>query len=77
VTAKKRVVTKKLAGQGVEADRWGTVQVNVTVRLTRVAGSSKVTRKYIDLGGCYSYHTSRSQYIMSQSLQSAVLKANS
>jgi uncharacterized protein with FMN-binding domain len=67
-TAKKRVVTKKLVGQAAEADRWGTVQVNITVRTITVAGSRKVTRKYIDLGGRYSYHTDRSQYIMSQSL---------
>jgi uncharacterized protein with FMN-binding domain len=68
-TAKKPiVVTKKLVGQGFEADRWGTVQIDVTVRLTRAAGSKHVALKYTDLGGHYSYHTDRSQYIMSQAL---------
>jgi uncharacterized protein with FMN-binding domain len=63
----KKVVTKKYAGQSFQADRWGTVQVTVTVRTTTGAGR-KVTRKYLDLGGSYTYHTDRSQYIMSQSL---------
>ena len=66
--AKKTVVTKKYAGTAVEADRWGTVAVTVTVRTTKVAGSTKVIRRYLELEGSYSYHTSRSQYIMSQSL---------
>jgi uncharacterized protein with FMN-binding domain len=65
---KKVVVTRKLKGQSVEADRWGAVQINVTVRLTHAAGSKKVTRKYVNLGGTYSYHSARSQYIMSQAL---------
>ena len=66
--AKKKVVTRKLTGQAFEADRWGTVTVVVTVRTTKVAGAKKVTRRYLDLGGSYTYHTDRSQYIMSQSL---------
>jgi hypothetical protein len=64
----KRVVVKKLTGTPATANQWGTVQVIITLRTTTVAGSNKVTRKYTDLGGSYSYHTSRSQYIMSQSL---------
>ena len=64
--AKKKVATKKLAGASEQANRWGTVTVNVTVRMTTAGG--KTTRKYVDLGGSYTYHTSRSQYIMSQSL---------
>ena len=60
--AKKKVVTKKVTGGSFQADRWGTVTINVTVKAT--AGK----RKYIDLGGSYTYHTDRSQYIMSQSL---------
>ena len=69
VAAKKKVVTtKKLAGQGYEAGRWGTVTINVTVRLTKAAGAKKATVKYVDLGGNYSYHSDRSQYIMSQAL---------
>ena len=62
----KTVTTRKLAGQGVDAGRWGTVTINVTVRTTRAGG--KVTRKYTNLGGTYSYHTDRSQYIMSKAL---------
>ncbi len=65
---KKVVVTRKLAGQSIQADRWGAVQINVKVRLTRVHGSKRVTRKYVDLGGTYSYTSDRSQYIMSQAL---------
>jgi uncharacterized protein with FMN-binding domain len=67
---KKTVVTKKVSGAAVNADRWGTVQITVTVRKTTtvVKGHKKVTRKIIDIGGTYSYHTDRSQYIMSQSL---------
>ena len=62
----KKIVTKKVAGPSEQADRWGTVTVNVTVRLTTLG--KKTTRKYVDLGGSYSYHTDRSQYIMSQAL---------
>jgi uncharacterized protein with FMN-binding domain len=67
-TKKKVVVTRKLAGQGYEAGRWGTVTINVTARVTRTAGSKKPTVRYVDLGGSYSYHSDRSQYIMSQAL---------
>ena len=66
-TAQKKVVTKKVSGDSAQADRWGTVTVNVTVKTTMVGGK-KVTTKYVDLGGSYTYHTNRSQYIMSQSL---------
>ena len=64
--ATKKVVTRKVSGASAQADRWGTVMVNVTVRLTTVGGKTK--RKYVDLGGSYTYHTDRSQYIMSQAL---------
>jgi uncharacterized protein with FMN-binding domain len=59
-------VTRKYVGQTAQAGQWGSVQVNVT-RRTTTAGT-KATSKYTDLGGQYSYHTSRSQYIMSQAL---------
>jgi uncharacterized protein with FMN-binding domain len=67
---KKIVVTKKVTGPSVDADRWGTVQINVTVRKTTtiVKGVKKVTRKVTDIGGTFSYHTDRSLYIMQQSL---------
>ncbi len=67
-TAPKKVVkTKKVTGAAAQADRWGTVTVNVTVKKTIVGGKT-VTKHYLDLGGNFPYHTSRSQYIMSQSL---------
>ena len=65
-TTEKKAVTKKLVGQAAQADRWGTVQVSITLQKTTTG--AKKTRKYIDLGGSYSYHTDRSQYIMSQAL---------
>ena len=70
VAPKKIVVTRKVSGSAVEADRWGTVQINVTVRKTTVVvkGAKKVTRKVIDIGGSFSYHTDRSLYIMKEAL---------
>ena len=59
-------VTRKLTGAASEAGRWGTVKVVVTVKVTK-SGTRK-TVNFSDLGGNYSYHTDRSQYIMSQSL---------
>ena len=59
-------VTRKLVGQPAQAGQWGTVFINVTIKTT-VSGSHKKIR-YTDLGGSYNYHTSRSQYIMSQAL---------
>ena len=58
--------TAKFTGPTVPANQWGTVTVSVTQQTTGVG--SKVTRKFSDLGGGYTYHTSRSQYIMSQAL---------
>jgi hypothetical protein len=55
----------KYAGETVPAHQWGTVTVNVTLEMT---GSRAATRRFTDLGGGYTYHTSRSQFIMSQSL---------
>lgn len=66
--AKKKVVTTKVVGAVEQADQWGTVQVTVTVKTTTTAGSKKVTRRYTDLGGSYTYHTGRSQFIMSNAL---------
>jgi uncharacterized protein with FMN-binding domain len=66
--AKKKVVTKKFAGQTAQAGQWGDVTVNVTIRITTIAGLKQAARRYIDLGGSYNYHTDRSQYIMSVAL---------
>jgi len=66
----KKVTTRKFTGPEVQADRWGTVQVIITVRKTATTTGTRrrVTRQYLDLGGSYSYHTDRSRFIMSQSL---------
>ena len=70
VAPKKTVVTKKVSGPAAEANRWGTVQITVTVRKTTTVanGTRKVTRKIVDIGGSFSYHTDRSLYIMQQAL---------
>lgn len=70
VTPKKTVITRKFTGSAVDADRWGTVQMNVTMRKTTVVsnGVRKVTRKLVNIGGSFSYHTDRSLYIMQQAL---------
>jgi len=66
----KRVVSKTFAGLTAQAGQWGTVEITVTVRTTTITTGTKkkVVRKYTNLGGRYSYHTSRSQFIMSQAL---------
>jgi uncharacterized protein with FMN-binding domain len=69
-TPKKTIVTRKVSGPSADADRWGTVQMNVTVRKTTIVvkGVKKVTRKFVNIGGSFSYHTDRSLYIMQQAL---------
>ncbi len=61
-----KVVTRKLVGTTATASRWGSVTTIVTAKITTKNG--KTTIRYTDLGGNYTYHTDRSQYIMSQSL---------
>jgi uncharacterized protein with FMN-binding domain len=56
----------KFNGASANANQWGSVTINVTLKTT--TSGNKTTRKFTDLGGSYSYHTSRSQYIMSQAL---------
>jgi uncharacterized protein with FMN-binding domain len=63
---KAKTITRKVSGLEAEASRWGTVKVVVTAKITTKNG--KKTVRYTDLGGNYTYHTDRSQYIMSQSL---------
>ena len=65
-TASKKTVTRKATGVNAQANQWGTVQVVVTAKITTSGGHRTI--RYTDLGGSYSYHTDRSQYIMSQSL---------
>lgn len=66
----RHVASKTFAGLTVDAGQWGTVEITVTLRTTTIAtgGTKKVIRRYTNLGGRYSYHTARSQFIMSQSL---------
>ena len=58
--------TAKYTGATAPASEWGTVTVNVTLQTT--TAGTKVARRFTDLGGGYTYHTARSQFIMSQSL---------
>jgi uncharacterized protein with FMN-binding domain len=76
-TPKKIVVTRKVSGSAAQADRWGTVQISVTMRKTTtiVNGVKKVTRKLVDIGGSFTYHTDRSLYIMQQALPQLRLAA--
>lgn len=69
-TPKKIVVTRTVTGPAVEADRWGAVTVTVKVRKTTVVvnGVKKVTRRWFDIGGTFTYHTDRSLYIMQEAL---------
>ena len=66
----KRVTTQKFTGPEAQADRWGTVRITITVRKTTITTGKRkrVTRKYTGLGGGYTYHTGRSQFIMEQAL---------
>jgi len=67
-TANRTTATKsaRFAGKTVPAQQWGTVTVNVTVQTT--GSGAAASRKFTDLGGGYTYHTARSQFIMSQAL---------
>jgi uncharacterized protein with FMN-binding domain len=63
---KSTATTRKVTGVEAEASRWGTVKVIVTAKVT--TNGTRKTVRFTDLGGSYTYHTDRSQYIMSQSL---------
>ena len=79
----KKVVTRKFAGVAYQADRWGSLQVTITVRKTTTvrAGKKKVTRKITAVSvPTYPNHTDRSVYINSQALpilKSEALRAQS
>ncbi len=62
-SARKTTVTRTFDGINAIAGQWGSVQIDIT-RKTATGGHAR----YTNLGGSYSYHTSRSQYIMSQAL---------
>jgi uncharacterized protein with FMN-binding domain len=70
-TPKKTVITRKVVGGAGQADRWGTVQVTLTVRKTTTVsakGKKKVVRKATAVDATYQVHTGRSQFIMEQAL---------
>ena len=78
--AKTKVVTKKVVGSEIQADRWGTVQVTLTVRKTTTtsSGKTKVTRRIVAVSATYPDHTDRSVFINEQAipyLKQEVLKA--
>jgi len=67
----KKVVTRKFAGVAYQADRWGSLQVTITVRKTTTvtAGKRTVKRKIMAVSvPTYPNHTDRSVYINSQAL---------
>jgi uncharacterized protein with FMN-binding domain len=81
-TATKKVVTKKFTGAAATADRWGYVQVTITVRktTTTTAGKSKVSRRMVNLTATGPDHTARSSLITSRAipiLRSEALQAQS
>jgi uncharacterized protein with FMN-binding domain len=76
------VVTRKFTGMAAQADRWGYVQVTITVRktTTTVNGKRKVTRRMTNLTATSPNHTSRSVVINQQAvpiLRSEALQAQS
>src|SRR6266487_2955038 len=80
--APKKVVTRTFTGSAAEADRWGYVQVTITVRKTTstVNGKRRVTRRMTNLTATYPTHTSRSIVINQQAipiLRSEALQAQS
>jgi len=71
VLPKKKVVVKKVTGPQAAADRWGFVQVVLTVRKTTITVGAKttVTRKITAISiPVYPDHTDRSVYISHQAL---------
>ncbi len=67
---KKSVVTRRFVGSAAQADRWGVVQVTITVRKTTaiVKGKRKVTRRMTNLAATYPDHTRRSVFINEQAI---------
>lgn len=71
VVPKKRVVTTKVTGSSAPADRWGYVQVVLTVRKTTITRGKhrQVSRKITAISiPVYPNHTDRSVYISNQAL---------
>jgi uncharacterized protein with FMN-binding domain len=71
VVPKKKVVTKKVTGPVTQADKWGFVEVVLTVKKTTITigKRTKVTRKITEISiPIYPSHTDRSVYISHQAL---------
>jgi uncharacterized protein with FMN-binding domain len=77
------VVTKRFTGSTASVDRWGNLQVTITVRkTTTITGArKKVTRKIVAVSvPVYPNHTDRSVFINQQAipiLRSEALRAQS
>jgi uncharacterized protein with FMN-binding domain len=68
---KKKIVTRKVTGPSVQADRWGYIQVVLTVRktTTTIGKRKQVARKITGISiPVYPDHTNRSVYISHQAL---------
>ena len=83
-TPKKKVTvkTKTVTGPAVQADRWGTVQVTVTVRKTTTTIGTKKTVKWriTAVDATFPDHTDRSVFINQQAgpyLKQETLQAQS
>jgi uncharacterized protein with FMN-binding domain len=83
-TPKKKVTvkTKTVTGPAVQADRWGTVQVTVTVRKTTTTIGTKKTVKWriTAVNATFPDHTDRSVFINQQAgpyLKQETLQAQS
>ena len=65
-----KVVTRKVVGSEIQADRWGTVQVTLTVRKTTTSssGKTKVARRIVAVSATYPDHTDRSVFINEQAI---------
>jgi uncharacterized protein with FMN-binding domain len=76
---KAKVVIRKFAGAAYQADRYGSLQVAITVKKTTIG--KKVTRKITAVSvPVYPDHTGRSQYISDNAipiLRSEALRAQS
>lgn len=69
------VVTKKVSGPAAQADRWGFIQVTLTIRkkTTSVGTKKTITRKIVAVGvPVYPNHTDRSVFINQQALPALV-----
>ena len=70
-TKKVTTTTKTYTGPSVEADRWGPIQVTITVKTTTTTVGSKTTvaRKIVKISTpVYPDHTDRSLYISQQAI---------